>query len=297
MTNLRAHLMLAIVAIIYGANYSIAKIIMDPGLLGANGFILLRILAAIFFFLLFFGKPIKIEKKDYGLFLLCAVTGVLANQLLFFNGLERTSPIHAALIMICTPLIVLAIIGFQGKKLSLLQWLGCLFGFGGAASIITRLGVQNSMVVDVLGDLMVFGNALSFGFFLTQAPKLISKYGAFEMMKYLFLIALAFCIPFGWNDLYQAPWSEFKLEHWASLIFVLIFTSFLAYALNAKALELVEPSLVSQYIYLQPLIAVLVAYMTGKDQLTLQTILAGLVIMLGVWLSGKTQIELKKRTD
>ncbi|MBK9043079.1 MAG: hypothetical protein IPN97_07740 [Saprospiraceae bacterium] len=97
--------------------------------------------------------------------MLCAVTGVLANQLLFQWPGKRTSPIHAALIMICTPLIVLAIIGFQGKKLGLLQWLGCLFGFGGAASIITRLGVQNSMVVDVLGDLMVFGNALSFGFF------------------------------------------------------------------------------------------------------------------------------------
>ncbi|MBK9270485.1 MAG: DMT family transporter [Saprospiraceae bacterium] len=279
----KAHLMLTLVALIYGANYSIAKIVMDPGLLGANGFILLRICAGSILFLLFFGKPIKPDKKDIPLFLICAVTGVLANQLLFFNGLERTSPIHAALMMICTPLIVMLLLGLQGKGVNWKQWLGCMIGFLAASYIIVYSTSGQSGSGNLIGDLMVLVNALFFGIFLTKTPPLIARYGAFEMMKWLFIISLLFCLPIGLYDLITAEWEQFNRSHWSSLLFVLVCTTFMAYALNAKALEIASSSLVGNYIYLQPFIAVVFAYLTGKDRLNISTCFAGMVILWAVW--------------
>ena len=66
------------VAWIYGANYSIAKIILDPGLIAANGFILLRLLAAGLPFLLFFWFSVKDEPSAWaGLtaFSFCSLMG------------------------------------------------------------------------------------------------------------------------------------------------------------------------------------------------------------------------------
>ena len=58
----------------------------------------------------------------------------------------------------------------------------------------------------------------------------------------------------------------------------------MAYLLNAYALKLVNPSMVSIYIYLQPLLASIIALSIGKDQLTLEKIIAALLIFLGVYL-------------
>jgi len=50
MSNLtRAHVALALVAVLYGANYIIAKITLGSGLITPQGFIMLRALAACFF--------------------------------------------------------------------------------------------------------------------------------------------------------------------------------------------------------------------------------------------------------
>lgn len=292
----KAHLMLLAVAWIYGANYSIAKIILDPGLIGANGFILLRVMAGSLLFVVFFGLPGKIERSDWPGLLFCSFTGVFANQLLFFNGLALTSPIHASLIMICTPIIVMLIRVVQGESMNAVQWIGCFLGFGGAYLVIQSSYRIDGSGATLSGDLMVLLNAVFFGLFLTRAPALISKYGSFELMKWLFLFAIIMCLPFGMVQLSQVDWWNMEPVHWWSMAFVLVCTTFLAYAFNAKALEYSHPSLVSNYIYLQPLIAALIAIWLKKDHLASWHLYSGLMIMTGVYMAGgKLPFDFEKK--
>lgn len=288
-------MLLMAVAWIYGANYSIAKIILDPGLIAANGFILLRLLAGALLFILFFGLPKKVERSDWQALMYCAFTGVFANQLLFFNGLALTSPIHASLIMICTPIIVMLIRVVQGQTMNAIQWAGCFLGFGGAYLVIRSSYQTDGSGASLSGDLMVLLNALFFGLFLSKAPALISKYGSFELMKWLFLTAVLMCLPFGFTQLLHVRWEIMEEVHWLSLGFVLLCTTFLAYAFNAKALEYSHPGLVSNYIYLQPLIAAFIAVMLKKDHLSSWHLFSGLIIMTGVYLAGgKLPVGLEK---
>ncbi len=282
-----AHILLFLVAFIYGANYSIAKIVLDPGLIGANGFILLRISVASVLFIFFFGMPKKILKSDHVELLICSITGVLANQLLFFNGLALTSPIHAALIMVCTPLLVL-ILGFiNGKILSKTNWVGCIIGFVGAVGLILSGNPNDSRSGNWVGDLLVLANAISYAFYLTRVPKLLDKYSAFETMKWIFLIACLLCLPFGIRELEIVNWGNFSTNEWMALGFVLVCTTFLAYTFNAKALVLSDSSLVSNYIYLQPLLAVIFALIMKKGELNVAITGSGLLIIAGVFLSGR----------
>ena len=106
---IKAHLALFGAAVIYGANYVIAKSVM-PEPIGASAFIVTRVLGAglIFWFVRAFIRE-KIQRKDYWRLLVCGITGVALNQLFFFNGLQITSPLNASIIMTSNPIVVMVI--------------------------------------------------------------------------------------------------------------------------------------------------------------------------------------------
>ena len=86
--NVRVHLALLTVSLIYGANYSIAKDVM-PAYLGASGFVFIRIIVAAILFnivALFRTREKVKDKKDYLELLIAACFGVAGNMLLFLTA-------------------------------------------------------------------------------------------------------------------------------------------------------------------------------------------------------------------
>ena len=106
--NILPHLALFLVNLIYALNYSIAKDVM-PDYIGPSGFILLRVVGgSLLFFLtyIFFIRE-NVELKDIVRLLFCGLFGVAINQLFFFEGLNLTTPINAAIIMTVSPILVI----------------------------------------------------------------------------------------------------------------------------------------------------------------------------------------------
>ena len=68
---------------------------------------------------------------------------------------------------------------------------------------------------------------------------------------------------------------------------MVILTTFFAYLFNSFGLKAVSPTVVSFYIYLQPILASIIAIMLGKDQLTITKISLALLIFVGVYLVSK----------
>jgi drug/metabolite transporter (DMT)-like permease len=61
----------------------------------------------------------------------------------------------------------------------------------------------------------------------------------------------------------------------------------MTYILNGSALKVVKPSVNSAYIYLQPLLATIIAVGAGKDSLNGLMIVAGVLIFVGVFMVSK----------
>ena len=82
-----------------------------PDYIEPSGFILLRVIGALSVICrsLFYICKRKSEAKRKILFRLaiCGVFGVAINQLLFFEGLNLTTPINAAIIMTSNPILVI----------------------------------------------------------------------------------------------------------------------------------------------------------------------------------------------
>ena len=93
---------------IYGLNHTIAKVIM-PHYIGAFGFIMLRVVGAaiLFWMLSLFIPNEKIERKDYYRIFFGALLGMCINMLMFFKGLQLSTPINSGVIVNLTPIIIL----------------------------------------------------------------------------------------------------------------------------------------------------------------------------------------------
>jgi drug/metabolite transporter (DMT)-like permease len=284
---MKAHLALFVVALIYGANYSIAKVVLDPGFVQPFAFILFRVLAGFIAFQvvhLLWVKE-KIKKKDIGRLALCGLFGVAINQLCFFVGLKLTNPINAALIMTTTPILVL-IAGaiLIGEHITSKKIIGIIVG-GGGAVMLTLYGKQLEIRSDqLMGDLLILVNALSFGLYLVLVRSLMQKYHPITVVKWIFSFGLLYVLPFGWEQVALIEWQSFTSKVWLSFIYVLLFTTVLTYLLNAIALSTVQASTASTYIYLQPLLASMIAIFFFDATLEFTKILSGGLIFIGVYL-------------
>ena len=161
--------------------------------------------------------------------------------------------------------------------------LGVLLGAAGALWLITEGGQFLFDRSASLGDLFVFLNASSYGLYLVLVKKLMRIYHPITVVKWVFSFGMVFVLPFGAPLIGDAPWSSFTTPIWMAIFYVLIFTTFLTYLLNALALKRVNPSVVGTYIYLQPLLATLVAVLWADATLQSDHLLAAGLIFSGVY--------------
>lgn len=281
----KAHLAAFTANLIYGANFSIAKIVM-PSMIKPNGFILLRVTFAttLFFIMSALQKSAqRIERKDLFRFILLGFFGVAVNQLLFFQGLSRTSNINAALIMTSNPVMVMFFAGLIiGERITLLRVSGIICGIIGAGSLIYMSKTHG--IGSFSGDLMIFVNAASYAIFLVMVKPMMLKYNAWVVLSWTFLFGAIIVIPFGFTDVASIDWQAFLPVHWAALVFVIFFTTFLAYLLNTIGLKELSPAVVSYYIYLQPIFATLISLTLNNEPLQWIQVVSCLLIFTGVYL-------------
>lgn len=285
-SKLKVHAALAFVSLLFGANYSIAKIVM-PEYMAPLGLIALRVPAATLLFWIFHktvGTTVIPSTKDLGRFIAAAAFGVAINQIFFFKGISLTSPIMGSVIMTSTPIIVLIISFFLlGERITWLKSAGIILGAIGAVLLITSKGVDFSNNT-FQGNLFILINAVSYSIYLVLVKPLMAKYDAITVIKWVFLFGSFMVIPFGASDLMNVNWQQFNYSVWLSIGYIIIGSTFLAYLLNVWSLKHVNPSLVGYYIYLQPLFATAIAVAFRGDILTMKHIVFASMIFAGVFM-------------
>lgn len=279
-----------LVQLIYGFTFTFANDVIDSGYIRPFGFILLRIIGAtaLFWCFSFIGPKEKIEKKDFLTFFLASIFGIALNMLTFFKGLEFTTPIHASVIMVVVPIIVLMLSSIYLKEtITKLKVFGIIIGFSGA--IILSVYGKSSQIGDniLLGNLLVFINAVSYSIYLIIIKKLTDKYHPFTFIKWLFLFGLFLVIPFGYTELTTVEWHSFTPYITFSVLFVIIGATFATYLLNPLALRQLKASTVSTFLYIQPVIAGIFAIIMGSDTLNSIKVIAAILIFIGVYMVTK----------
>ncbi len=291
----KAHLALLGANVIYGANYIIAKGIM-PEKIGPSAFVFIRLFfGVILFWIIKSYIKEKVERKDMLRLAFCGLLGAAANQLLFFNGLNLTSPIDASIIITSIPVMVMIFSALILKEpISLNKILGITIGGIGAVLLIWY-GNNAGGTSSFLGNLLVFLNACSYALYLVIVKPLMKKYKSITLISWVFLFGFIFMFPFGIKDLLATDFAAFDLNTYLVIAFVVIFTTFFAYLFNIYALNYVSPSVNSSYVYLQPAVSFIMvsiyAYVLMQEKyaqdINLIKILSCVLVVGGVYLISK----------
>ncbi len=282
-----------LVSIIYGVTFTIAKDVM-PKYVEPFGFISLRVGGSVVLFWLisYFGPKEKIALEDYPRILATALFGVALNMLTFFKGLSYTSPIMGAVLMVTTPMIVLILSAIIMKeRMQKRKVFGIILGLVGTITLILYGKSMVNAPNASLGNLLVFINAISYGFYLILVKKLMDKYNAFTFVKWIYTFGFLMVLPFGWSEFNVVNWTEIPTDIFWKIGFVVVFSTFLTYLLNLVSMRELKPTTVAVFIYLQPLFATVFAVSLGKDELSWVKLFSAVLIFTGVYLVTQKKIK------
>lgn len=285
------HPALALVGLIYGANYNIAKIALN-GYIPPFTFIAIRvsIATAVLWLLHRFVVNESIQSRsDFIALFKCSIFGVVVNQLLFFQGLSLTTAINASIIMTSTPILIVIMSYFVLKeRVGKRKLMGLLAGLSGAVLIIYKKDL-NFNHETFIGDVCVFVNAFSYGYYLVIVKPLMSKYHPLTVVKWIFTFGVIFVIPFGVFQMDELATEVYPLKVWMSIGYVILFTTVLVYWLNALTLGYVSASIVGMYIYVQPLFATFLGVLFFGEAFSVKHVIAAILIFIGVYMVNKSR--------
>jgi drug/metabolite transporter (DMT)-like permease len=117
----------------------------------------------------------------------------------------------------------------------------------------------------------------------------MKKYHTVTILRWVFLFGLIFVFPFGIQEFRAVNWVGMTRGDWGNALFVVIATTYLAYLLNTYALKELSASVVSAYIYLQPLLAAVIALYVGSDHIDLLKVISACLIFAGVFIVSRPQ--------
>lgn len=293
---MNVHLVLFLVSLFYGILFSWAGQIM-PNYLSAEALVWLRIAFATtaFHLLGLFQKKTPISWKQHGFELaLCGFFGTSANMYLFFKGLELTYPINAAVLMLATPVFVAIFDHIRLKALPNLGFtLALIIAAVGCFQLITA-NHQSFTKATLWGDVLIVINAIFYAIYLVRIKKLTAVYAPITLNKWTFTFGLIFMTPIGIWAVLNANYIEIPPAIWYKIGYILVFTSFLVYLMNAYAVTKAGPTLAGIYIYLQPLLATLIAFALQTDHVSIEKIIWILVVLASTLYATRKSPSQKK---
>ena len=197
-----AHFALLFTNLFFAINISAVKHLTNLQLALPFGINVVRVgVSVILFWFLYLLKPVNIhiEKEDRKRLFFCAVTGIAINQLLFLKGLSLTYPIHASLLMLTTPILIVFIAAWILKeRIGWLKIAGLALGVAGATVLILGRPASGNGNEVIWGDVMILINAISYTFYFILVKPLMLKYDPIVVIRWIFSIGLFLILPFGW---------------------------------------------------------------------------------------------------
>ena len=289
--KLLAHFGLLGTNLFFAINLSAVKYLTANNFMQPFGMNVIRVgVSVLFFWMLFLIYPSqkKIDRKDTPRFVLCSLTGIAINQMLFLKGLSLTYSIHAVLLMLTTPILITIIAAFILKeKIHAFKISGLALGVGGAVVLITSRQSSGTGQNVLLGDLLVLINAVSYTFYFILVKPLMLKYNPVQVIRLVFTYGLLMVLPFGWNEFIDIQWQTYSATEYACIALITICGTFLAYLFNVYGIKVLGASVAGAYIYIQPVFATIIAMIFLKENLELYKIIAAALIFTGVYLCNK----------
>ncbi len=233
-------------------------------------------------------RPLRLPLRDAGRMILLGLLGHGIYQVLFANGIARTAPGNASLIMATSPIWV-AILGrlLRIERINRLMALGILISFAGITLLVTSGGKVSLDSSTLLGDVLVLGCAMLWAAYTVGSKPVLAHYSPLELTAWTMFAGTIPLILVGIPQLAALDWSVVPLLAWAGLIYSAVLSGAVGYVLWSRSVQRVGNARTAVYSFLTPVIAILFAWVTLGDRLAPLQLLGGLIVLLGLILTRR----------
>lgn len=232
----------------------------------------------------------RFSARELAYFALLGFLGITFHQWLQSNALVTSQATTSAWIVSTTPVFIaiLALVWLR-EAITRLRIAGIALAAFGVALVVSK-GDFNALSLGRFGrpgDSLILLSAINWAVFTIFSRSGLRRHPATLMMFIVMLIgwlfvSLLFVSGRGWMD-----FARLSPEGWLGIGFLGIFCSGLAYIFWYDALKQLPASQVGVFLYLEPLVTVVVAALVLQESLGFATAVGGAVILLGVWLVNR----------
>lgn len=289
-TEPAAHLALLAVQLLFSTLPVAAKYYVLPYLPPA-GLVLLRVAggaAVLYAVARGSGRSLVKDRRDLGRLALYGLLGVAINQLLFVEGLSRTTTVNAQVIGTTVPAFTLMFGVLMGvDRFTAPRVAGVALAAAGALYLVGPDRVQFTPEM-TLGNAMILSNALAYSLYLVLSKPILKRYDSLTVITGVFFFGALFVAPFGAVSLARSgALATMPASAWAGIVFIILVPTIGSYLLSAWALARSAPSVVAVYIYLQPLITGILAVALQGEAIDPRAVPSTILIFLGVALATR----------
>lgn len=221
------------------------------------------------------GRLRPLSWADHARIAALSVLGIVLNQTLYLLGLRITTAFAAALLGATIPVFTAAAaIVLRVERADVRTAIGLALAFAG---VLWLTGIGS---VDV-GAIVIAINCLSYSLYIVLSKPVIERVGATTLVTWLFTWGALMFAPFGGVALASGArhWSP---RGWLLVGFFVAVPTIFAYLANAWALGRTSPTVVTIYIYLQPLLAAVLQWLQLGVPVTARALAASAFILGGV---------------
>lgn len=282
------YLLIILAVIFWGSSFIATKVALKE--LAPETIISLRlIIATVFLFItaIVYKKDFTINLKSHGVIFILALIAVF-HLMIQVTGLKYTTASNTGWIIGTAP-IFMAILAafFFREKIGLLKISGIIIAMFGLLLLIGKGNIINVDLIENKGDLLVLASAFTWGVYSMVNKKISLSYSPLMTIFYLFVMMVMIIIPFNLNGASVNSVVHLSLDGWISILFLGLFCSGIAYVIWAYSLRDLESAKVGVFLYFEPLVTVLAAWVLLSESITFLMILSGAIITLGVVLVNK----------
>ena len=275
-------LLLLCVVIIWGINYTIGKYGLVE--LTAVQFTAIRMVTAAPLLLLltfYIEKSLYIAWKDIVRLIFVSMVGITLYQTLFMETIQYTSATNASLLISISPIFTTMFAVFlKEEQFSSRKLVGSAIACIGAALVLLA---GHSLVQSFYGNAIGLITSICWGLYPVLAAPLMKRYSALRVTAWASAIgAVPLVFLSGWQII-QLP---FAIEHgstWFSLLYSIFLVTVFGLVTWYVGIQKIGASHTMVYMYITPFVAVIFAAIWAREQLSLQQLIGGLVIFLGLW--------------
>ncbi|MGE5643440.1 MAG: DMT family transporter, partial [Byssovorax cruenta] len=206
------------------------------------------------------------------------------------NALQTSEASTTAWIVSTTP-VFMALLGWivLKERLGWIKIAGILLAFVGVLLVVYDgdLRAISLRSFGKPGDILILISAINWTVFSVLSRRGLKQYPATLMMFYVMFIGWLFTSILFFATQNIAEIGNLTTNGWLGITFLGVFCSGLAYIAWYDALQALTTAQTGVFLYIEPLVAVAVAFLVLGEAITAASLLGGAIIILGVWLVNR----------